>query len=159
MPADVGSPLGSTGKNAVGSTMVAVGGQAGQNGTADQPKLKASWTARGTKMPASIPTCIVSRSVAGIIHELATTRESAAASIAPMPAAPSGAAIARAAYTASTTRLASSERPRHQMTLAHHARPSGTPSESRARFPMRASALATVAATSESMTGISSTYQ
>ena len=49
IPGLAGSPLGRTGRKAVGSTMVAAGGQAGQNGTTDHPKLKASCTASGTK--------------------------------------------------------------------------------------------------------------
>ena len=88
MPALAGSPLGSTGRKAVGRTMVAVGGQAGQNGTADQPKERPSCTASGTKTPASIPTRMVRKCVAGIIHKPMTVSASATASIADMLAAP-----------------------------------------------------------------------
>ena len=99
------------------------------------------------------------KSVVGTIHELATMSASAAASIAGMLAAPCGAAIDAAAYTAKTTRFDSAERIRHQTTLAPHAWRSGTPLESKARLPKRASARATDAAASVIATGISSAYQ
>ena len=139
--------------------MVAVGGHTGHNGTSDQLKLNRSCAASGIKMPLRVPTRIVRKSVAGIIHELTSVSASAVANIEGRLAAPCGSTSERTVYITKTIRFDTKESIRHQVHFAAHIRSSGIPLQSMARFPKRASAFAIVVATSVIETGISKAYQ